>query len=81
MPRSAYLTGSPRNGAVVGQFELREALDELFNGDAQFQAREVRPDAPVDPQAEGSVSIRGAVDDELVGVFEGVRVAIRRGES
>ena len=39
----------------------------------KFQAREVRAHATVDAQPEGGVSIGGAVDDELVGVVEGLR--------
>src|ERR1039458_4532232 len=74
--RSAYLTGSPRHRVAVDQFELREPLDELLNGDAQLQPREVRADATVDTQPEGGVSIGGAIDNEFVGVFEGGRVAI-----
>ena len=50
-------------------------------GDAQLQPREVRSDAAVDAEAEGGVTIRGAVDDELVGVFEYLRVTIGRGKA
>src|SRR5665213_3228493 len=75
--RTTDLTLSPGD-VLTGEFEARVALDELLDGDAQFQTGQVRSRTTVDPETEGQVPILEAVDHELVRVLEGRWVAIRR---
>ena len=49
--------GRPRDAPGIGQLELRVARDELLDGDAQLEARQVRPDAAMDAEPEGRVAV------------------------
>ena len=65
---------------LAGEFETREALDELLDGDLEFQSGEVRADAAVDTEAERRMPVLLAIDDEGVGILELQRVTVGRRE-
>jgi hypothetical protein len=72
-------TSEPRR--VVGRkLEVGDPPQPLLDGDAQLHASQVRTHAAVDADAEGQVPVAGPVEDDLVGVLEGLGVAVGRRE-
>src|SRR5439155_21888852 len=72
----AYHASGPRHNVWVLQPEVRDALQPLLDRDAHSHPREVRAGAAVDADAESDVRVDRAVDDDFVGVWGLLRVAV-----
>ena len=68
--RPAHLSRGPGDTTRIREFKLGKALDELFDGDAQLETRQVRSHTTMDAKPEGSVTIQGTINDKRVGVLE-----------
>src|SRR3954471_11650280 len=79
--RAAHLTAGPRHLGTIDEPELGDALQPLLDGDAHLHAGQVGPGAAVDAHAERHVAVELAIDDDLVGPLERVRVAVGGGEA
>ena len=73
---AADLADAPAHGVRVGELEVREALQELVDGDGQLEPGQVRAQAAVDAETERGVAVLQAVDDDLVGALEHLGVAV-----
>jgi hypothetical protein len=62
--------------AWVGQAEVRDALEPRFEGDPEFHAGQMGPNATVDAEAERGVPVGLTVDDDLTRPVELGRVTV-----
>src|SRR5471032_1041899 len=67
-------------GGLLDQLKARQPLEDPPEDDVELGLREGRPETVVDPGAEREVRVRVAVEDQLVGLYEGRGVAIGRRE-
>src|SRR5205814_1737103 len=60
----------------AGGLEALDAVEEAVEYEAGLEAREMRPEAEVDPRAEAEVALRVALDVDALGVGEPARVVV-----
>src|SRR5581483_3109614 len=74
--RPPHLPGAPGHDRVIGELEERDTVEEGLQSHPELHAGEVGAEAAVDAGSEGEVAVAFAVDDELVGSFEHLGVAV-----
>src|SRR5215470_5400148 len=72
--RTAHGTLGPLDFA--GETELRDPFQEFLDRNRHLQARQIGADAAMDAETEGGVAIFLAINDDLIGVREHVRIAV-----
>src|SRR4051795_9555432 len=78
--RPANLSGGPRDARLVAQRELGDPLHPDLERHPKLHPGEVRADTTMNAESERRVLVYLAVDDDLVGPLELVRVAVGGGE-
>src|ERR1700752_1747510 len=80
--RAAHGALRPGDRRLWVETEIGDMSEPLLERDPDLHARKVRPDAAVDAEAEGGVTVLLAVEDDAVslGKFRRITVGGRKGE-